>query len=772
MSYSQFGEDRIMSKYFNDEYKGVCVEVGAADGISGSNTYYFENKGWKTLCIEPIPEAFNKCNSIRKHSLNYGVSNYNNDNMDFFVVCLNGDNTSAISSLQVDERLINSHASLISNIEKISVEVRTLDYIFNEIDFPKDIDFISIDTENTEFDVLKGLDLNIYNVKFFIIENNFEDPHIEQYLITQKFTKFFRNAVNDFYVNNKYLNEPFFDIYNIKHANYYILEDEKIGDVTTITKILFKRFELSLNKDFNLIVSNDLFPDSAVFSAKRLFLTIQNSITQQMYNFIFNESEILDFNLICNEITAVKPDNYFIETSIGEIIDKYSILELKTKYITDQKKLDNIKKEMNVLQKYKDNINHTYFYKLLLHINELIWLDTDLIKTLSLDNKDYQNIQLFAETSNKIFENNQKRFRLKNYFNILEKSTIKEHKSYQNNACFIEIHDETTIYNKLSEINYICISHDLIYLDIKYKDLFTKIFINPNIDFIETNIDFIETNNDFIETNNNNNNNNNNNFTTIYNLQSFKIDSNLINIYEFDPISYNSGGLFGDFLNQLSVVAEKFYDTGRKGLLYISNEGEAFRNGLDVTYNDTYNIISKLFYIKEYNIFNNQNIDINLSKWRNYHCLENNLQQILHSNYKISWAKHQWLFSNIDQTWTNKILINISPYRTFTYNSLYLFIKAVRPILSDCVFVSNEKEWYEDFVNKTGLNINYYQTTSFEETLTIVNSCKMGYFGYSSMAVIANALHKKHILLSNGVFLDYKLNNLKGVIPHILDILN
>ena len=146
MFYSQFGEDKILSTYFNNDYIGVCVEVGAYDGISGSNTYHFENRGWETLCIEPTPESFNKCASIRKKCINCCVSNYDSENTEYFVVRLNGDNTSAISSLNIDERLIESHKHMINNIEKINVNVKTLNNIFKETNFPKKIDFISIDT--------------------------------------------------------------------------------------------------------------------------------------------------------------------------------------------------------------------------------------------------------------------------------------------------------------------------------------------------------------------------------------------------------------------------------------------------------------------------------------------------------------------------------------------------------------------------------------------------------------------------------------------------
>ena len=64
MFYGQFLEDKYLSKFFDKEYKGTCVDVGAYDGISGSNSYFFEKNGWDCLCIEPVPESFNKCKTF------------------------------------------------------------------------------------------------------------------------------------------------------------------------------------------------------------------------------------------------------------------------------------------------------------------------------------------------------------------------------------------------------------------------------------------------------------------------------------------------------------------------------------------------------------------------------------------------------------------------------------------------------------------------------------------------------------------------------------
>ena len=80
------------------------------------------------------------------------------------------------------------------------VKVRSLNSLLQEINFPKNIDFISVDTENTELDVLKGIDLNVYNVKLFVVENNFNEPFCEEYLRQYGYKKIHRIAVNDFYM--------------------------------------------------------------------------------------------------------------------------------------------------------------------------------------------------------------------------------------------------------------------------------------------------------------------------------------------------------------------------------------------------------------------------------------------------------------------------------------------------------------------------------------------------------------------------------------------
>ena len=197
--YGQHGEDIYIKTLFPDNYIGTCIEVGAYDGISLSNTYYFEKKGWRSLCIEPIPVSFNKCTQIRKECYQCCISENDSEDKEFTIFHLH-DNLCAISSLEPDQRLIDSHRHLITQTSTCMVKVRSLNSLLEELNFPKKIDFISIDTENTELDVLKGIDFNTYDIKLLVIENNYNEPFCEDYLKQFGYAKINRIAVNDFYI--------------------------------------------------------------------------------------------------------------------------------------------------------------------------------------------------------------------------------------------------------------------------------------------------------------------------------------------------------------------------------------------------------------------------------------------------------------------------------------------------------------------------------------------------------------------------------------------
>ena len=82
--YSQFGQDQFVHKtFFQEKTKGYFVDIGAHDGVTFSNSKFFEELGWEGICIEPNPKVFpilennRKCKCIKKAiSNNIGTSQF------------------------------------------------------------------------------------------------------------------------------------------------------------------------------------------------------------------------------------------------------------------------------------------------------------------------------------------------------------------------------------------------------------------------------------------------------------------------------------------------------------------------------------------------------------------------------------------------------------------------------------------------------------------------------------------------------------------------
>lgn len=409
-----------------------------------------------------------------------------------------------------------------------------------------------------------------------------------------------------------------------------------------------------------------------------------------------------------------------INISTGEAIDKLNILEIKYKNIENIDKKNLVKKEIDELSECNSIINNfQLYYKMLTIVNKKIWDMTDTIKSIDFNDTNYSYI------SYQIFEFNQKRFRIKSFFNLLTDSNVKEQKSYSSSMCRILIDDIQTFYKKLPEINYLSIEYDIIVFDTKYTVIINNIIKQPNIVF-----------NNEITTN-----------KTII-LSEFTIDETIRDEFDFDTVSYMCGGLLGDFINSLSVPFENFKKNGKRATLYIGNGGDNFKYGIENTYNDIYSIVSKQFYIKEFKIYSGEPFDINLNNWR--HCNKlyiDSFYEIYKMTYNVEWGSEKWLYIDIDNNikskWYDKVIINTTPYRfpdNINFNKLYEIYN------NKLIFVSNDPEHYKHFVEKTKLNIEYYNSCSFSEICQIIHSCKEFIGSLSLPLSIAHAFDIKRTI--------------------------
>jgi hypothetical protein len=166
-----------------------------------------------------------------------------------------------------------------------------------------------------------------------------------------------------------------------------------------------------------------------------------------------------------------------LEISIGEYIDRFTILEIKKDKILQEER----KKEILIeLSHYSEAEEICAFkckieYKLLKYINTRIWNLTNMIKSIDSNHSE------FSMTAQLIFEFNQSRFRVKNQINHKFDCLIKEQKSYSDNFIVINIDKSQceNIVNLVEFIYYVSIYFDKVFLITNRQDLIVE-FKTPN----------------------------------------------------------------------------------------------------------------------------------------------------------------------------------------------------------------------------------------------------------------------------------------------------
>jgi len=123
-----------------------------------------------------------------------------------------------------------------------------------------------------------------------------------------------------------------------------------------------------------------------------------------------------------------------VEVSNGELLDKFSILELKLLKIEDKEKLINIKKEFNTLKPLTHKLFWMYgsklqtYYDKLAKINEQLWDIEDWIRDCEREKRFDKE---FVELARSVYFTNDKRSEVKKEINILTESGLVEEKSYK-----------------------------------------------------------------------------------------------------------------------------------------------------------------------------------------------------------------------------------------------------------------------------------------------------------------------------------------------------
>jgi FkbM family methyltransferase len=199
MSRSQIGQDLEVLKFYSKKTNGFFIEIGASDGIKFSNTYLLEKRfNWKGICCEPIPNKFEQLVKNRPNSVCFKEAVYSQTGLSLtFDISNKYDLLSGISShIDAYQNYVNA------NKTTIQVETISLLDVLDKANAPSFIEYMSLDTEGSEFEILKNFDFGKYTFGLIDIEHNFIEPRrseIRELLLSKGYVYKGENKWDDMY---------------------------------------------------------------------------------------------------------------------------------------------------------------------------------------------------------------------------------------------------------------------------------------------------------------------------------------------------------------------------------------------------------------------------------------------------------------------------------------------------------------------------------------------------------------------------------------------
>jgi len=171
-SRAQFGQDLLALDHHSHKRNGTYLEIGVHDGENNNNTVLMDQEyGWSGVCIDPMMKNMEK-RSCKQFNVALGSEpgeadfRYGDGSFDEGDQGLSGLDKFATSD---DNK---KWKDTVSNFKMKKVPVRTPEDVFTEANLPPIIDYMSLDVEGSEMDILKSFPFDKYCVKYATIETN------------------------------------------------------------------------------------------------------------------------------------------------------------------------------------------------------------------------------------------------------------------------------------------------------------------------------------------------------------------------------------------------------------------------------------------------------------------------------------------------------------------------------------------------------------------------------------------------------------------------
>lgn len=210
-SYSQEGEDLILSRIFGEQKTGFYIDIGAHHPKRFSNTYFFYCLGWSGINIDAMPGSMKEFNKVRPRDINVEVPilkerqklNY----YQFSEPALNGFSVSLSK-----DRELKGYGKIINIIELEGVPLKSilLEQMPSNVN---QIDFMSVDVEGLDLEVLQSNDWILFRPKVLLVEllssslDSIENDPVFLYLKEQKYFIYAKAVQTVFFMSAEYMIE-------------------------------------------------------------------------------------------------------------------------------------------------------------------------------------------------------------------------------------------------------------------------------------------------------------------------------------------------------------------------------------------------------------------------------------------------------------------------------------------------------------------------------------------------------------------------------------
>lgn len=206
---SQLGQDKLFNERFLlNKKNGFFIDIGAHDGMTGSNTYFFEKElEWKGLCFEPLPHLFKQLQECRDCICINACVGSVNGTVQFLHLDSCDEQLSGMCDTY-DQRQLDIVMNDISIYGGKSVMIELPCVRLNDIldrYGVTHVDYLSLDTEGSELEILKSIDFSKVTIDMMSVENNFHEPFIREFLESKGFIFIEHVVVDDIYVHAHFL---------------------------------------------------------------------------------------------------------------------------------------------------------------------------------------------------------------------------------------------------------------------------------------------------------------------------------------------------------------------------------------------------------------------------------------------------------------------------------------------------------------------------------------------------------------------------------------